>query len=53
MDTQARNTVPSDGWRTGPSKAAGLYGELPPLMPRPPFEAAPAARPLRKSVSAD
>lgn len=52
MDTRTRNPILGDGWRTGASKPAGLYGELPPMAPHPPAKTNPAPRPFRGNTSA-
>ena len=53
VDIQRRDAVLGDGWRTGASKPAGLYGELPPLPAHPPATTVQATRPLRKSATVD
>jgi hypothetical protein len=53
MDIQSRNPVLGDHWRTGSSKPAGLYGELPPLPAHLPPETSVAARSVRKRTPAD
>lgn len=53
MDIPTRRPVLGDGWRTGSSRSAGLYGELPPLPAYLPANRALAAKPPRKPAALD
>lgn len=53
MAIQTRTPDLGDGWRTGSSRPAGLYGELPPLPAHGPASTASMRQPPRKSAQAN
>lgn len=56
IDLQTRDPAAGGGWNSGPSRSAGLYGELPVPPPRIPAESpavAASRKPRRELQPAD